>query len=69
MRTLPPVTTRMVSQVEWSRRVEEWKQAHPGYDASNFVDAFRNGAGELDETDEFFAAVELFTAFDPDRTS
>ena len=69
MRTFPPVTTRMVSQAEWLRRVEAWKQAHPGYDESNYVDAFRDGAGELDETDEFFAAVELFTGFDPDRTS
>ena len=53
--TIPVVTGEQI-QAE----VAAWEAAHPGYTKENFVDAFRDEAGELIESEEFFAAVELF---------
>lgn len=61
MRTLPCVTP--VTADELRARVERWKAAHPGFDESNFPDAFRDADGELDESDEFFAVSNLFARY------
>lgn len=61
MRTVPPVTIIEVTDADLEQQVQEWKRAHPGFDETNYVDAFRDADGELIETDEFFEAVDLFS--------
>lgn len=63
MTSVPPIIRRRVSDDELRARVEEWKAAHPGFDESNYPNAFRDESGELIEDDEFFKAVELFSLY------
>lgn len=63
MKTVPPITRTRVTDEDIRARVEAWKAAHPGFDESNFPDAFRDETGELIEDDEFFAAVDVFALF------
>lgn len=61
MKTVPPITRTPVTDDDLRARVDGWMAAHPGYDDSNYPDAFRDDSGELVEDEEFFAAVELFS--------
>ncbi len=63
MKTVPPVTIVEVSDADLERRVRKWKQQHPGFDETNYVDAFRDAEGELIESDEFFEADDLFALY------
>ncbi|HRD99943.1 MAG TPA: hypothetical protein PLV68_01520 [Ilumatobacteraceae bacterium] len=63
MKVAPTIKRRTVTAKEILGDVAAWKAAHPGFDESNFPDAFRDANGELIESDEFFAAAQLFATF------
>ena len=51
MKTAPKVTVIEVTIEDLHAPVREFEQSHPGYDRTNFIDFFRDEAGELIETD------------------
>lgn len=63
MKPTPTIVRRTVTADEVRADVAAWKQAHPGLDETNFADGFRDDAGGLHETDEFFEAAQLFSVF------
>lgn len=56
-----PVTRRRVSLDEIRAEVAQFEAAHPGIDADNYPDAFRDAAGELIETSAFFEISRLYS--------
>lgn len=61
MKTKPKVTVVEVTLDDVRAEVQEWEDAHPGYDRTNFVDYFRDATGELTETAEFFHACAMYS--------
>ena len=53
-------TIPIVTNEEIHAEVTAWEAVHPGFTRENFVDAFRDEAGERIESEEFLDAVELF---------
>lgn len=62
MRTTPPVTLVEETLAEVQARAEAWRAQHPGYDATNYVDAYRDANGELVESQEFYDIDDTFAA-------
>jgi hypothetical protein len=47
--------------------VSTFEAEHPGYNSTNYVDAFRTEDGELQETEEFFKVDGWYTLLDMAR--
>ncbi len=41
--------------------IARFEAAHPGIDADNYADAFRDTKGDLIETEEFFDVCRLYS--------
>lgn len=60
VKTKPKVTVVEVTIEDLREPVREFEQAHPGYYRTNFIDFFRDEAGELIETDDFHRVYRMY---------
>lgn len=60
MTTSTRVTVRTVTNEQILARVRAFEAAHPGMTRHNYIDTFCDENGELQESAEFFEAVEVY---------
>jgi hypothetical protein len=60
MRKKPKIVYTDLTIEDLREQVRAFEIAHPGVDASNYPDAFRDERGELQETEEFFSVCGLY---------
>ena len=60
VKTAPKVTVIEVTMEDLHAPVREFEQSHPGYDRTNFIDFFRDEAGELIETADFHRVYRMY---------
>jgi hypothetical protein len=68
MRKKPKIVRTKLSTEELYRQLRAFEAAHPGVNASNYPDAFRDEHGELQETEDFFEISSLYAMLSAGET-